>query len=34
MTRAVSSDKMPIQVIGELIHEKIAQNVIEPMMIG
>jgi hypothetical protein len=34
MTRAVSSDKMPIQIIGELIHEKITQNVIEPMMIG
>jgi hypothetical protein len=34
MTRAVSADKMPIQIIGELIHEKIAQNIVEPVMIG
>jgi hypothetical protein len=34
MKAAVSAYKMPMQILSELVHEKIAQSVVEPVMMG
>ncbi|MDR3341788.1 MAG: hypothetical protein LBT14_03180 [Treponema sp.] len=34
MKAAMSANKMPMQILGELVHEKIAQDVVEPVMRG
>jgi hypothetical protein len=34
MKAAASADKMPMQILSELVHEKIAQGVVEPVMMG